>query len=340
MSAPAETVRRTAIGQDGESPASTILTTERKLVAILSADVKGYSRLMGEDELATVRILAAYRDELMTTLVRQHGGDVVGAPGDNLLALFTSVVAAVQCAVEIQHALRVKNVELPASRRMEFRIGINLGDVLIQGAQIHGDGINIAARLEGLAEGGGICISAAVYEQIKHKVALRVEDLGEHTLKNIVEPVRVYRVRMEPEAEGELSRGLQEQLLFFSPFHLDVVNACLWRGKRRVSLTPKDFAVLHYLAVHPQQLVTHEELLKAVWSDVKVSPGVLKVCLRRIRQALGDSPTKPHFIETKHRQGYRFIAPLSTSPQPVSSSKFQVPGLESEPVPSPQFRGP
>src|SRR4029434_5644626 len=151
---------------------------ERKLAAIFSADVKGYSRLMGEDELATIRTLTTYRDELMTSLIQQHGGSAVGSQGDNLLALFTSVVEAVQCAVEIQHALRVKNVELPAFRRMEFRIGINLGDVVIQGAQVHGEGINIAARLEGLAEAGAICISGTVYEQIKHKLALRVEDLG------------------------------------------------------------------------------------------------------------------------------------------------------------------
>src|SRR5207253_10401457 len=130
MSAPLTTVRPTGIWQDKESPARMTLAMERKLVAILSADVKGYSRLMGEDELATVRTLAAYRDELMSTLVQQHGGNVVGASGDNLLALFTSVVEAVQCAVDIQYALRGKNAELPASRRMEFRIGINLGDVL------------------------------------------------------------------------------------------------------------------------------------------------------------------------------------------------------------------
>src|SRR5262249_39479757 len=146
--------------------------------------------------------------------------------GDSLLALFTSVVAAVQCAVEIQHALRVKNVELPAFRRMEFRIGINLGDVVIQGAQVHGEGINIAARLEGLAEAGAICISETVYEQIKHKLALRVENLNEHTLKNIAKPVRMYRVQMKPVAAGKTSRDQQAPLLFFPPFQLDVGNAC------------------------------------------------------------------------------------------------------------------
>ncbi len=324
MSTPSETARPTAIGREKENPAGTIPSMERKLAAILSADVKGYSRLMGEDELATIRTLTAYRDELMTTLIQQHGGEVVGSQGDNLLALFTSVVEAVRCAVEIQHALKVKNAELPASRRIEFRIGINLGDVLIQGAQIHGEGINIAARLEGLAEAGGICISGAVYDQITNKLALRYEYLGEQTVKNIVQPIRVYRVQMEPQAEAETSRGQHEPPLFFPPFHLDVINACLWRGKKRIPLTPKDFAVLHYLATRPDRLVTHDELFKAVWPDTVVSRGVVKVCLYRIRQVLGDTTKTPQFIKNVPRRGYQFIAVVSSSQQPAASGQEEV----------------
>lgn len=127
---------------------------ERKLTAILSADVKGYSRLMGEDEVATIRALTAYRD-LMATLIQQHRGRVVDTPGDNLLAEFTSVVDAVQCAVEIQRELKTRNAELPNHRKMEFCIGVNLGDVVVERERIYGDGVNIAARVEGLAEGGG-----------------------------------------------------------------------------------------------------------------------------------------------------------------------------------------
>jgi adenylate cyclase len=172
---------------------------KRKLTAILSADVEGYSRLMGEDEDATIRTLTAYR-ELMTTLIHKHRGRVVDSPGDNLLAEFGSVVDAVRCAVEIQEELRVRNAELPENRRMEFRIGINLGDVVEEGDRIYGDGVNITARVEGLAEGGGICISGTVYDSIKNKLSLSYESLGEHTVKNITEPVRVYRMRVEPEA--------------------------------------------------------------------------------------------------------------------------------------------
>ena len=178
-------------------------TFKRKLTAIFSADVKGYSRLMREDEVATVDTLRAYR-KAMSALIQKHRGRVVDTPGDNLLAEFSSVVDAVECSAEIQKDLEAKNAELPERRRMEFRIGINLGDVIEDGERIYGDGVNIAARVEGLADGGGICISGIAYESVKNKVALGYEYLGEHTVKNIAEPVRVYRVLMEPEAAGKV----------------------------------------------------------------------------------------------------------------------------------------
>ncbi|HEX9869172.1 MAG TPA: tetratricopeptide repeat protein [Candidatus Tectomicrobia bacterium] len=167
---------------------------ERKLAAIFSTDVAGYSRLMGDDEEATIRTLTASR-EVISTLIQHHRGRVVDAPGDNLLAEFASVVDAVRCAVEIQHALTEKNAELSPQRQMQFRIGINLGDVIVEGERLYGDGVNIAARLESLAEPGGICISGTVYDQVKNKVALDYEYLGEREVKNIAEPVRVYRVQ-------------------------------------------------------------------------------------------------------------------------------------------------
>src|SRR5229473_8386002 len=146
-----------------------MVTMERKLTAIFSADVKGYSRLMGEDEVATIRTLTAYR-EVMATLIQQHRGRVVDSPGDNLLAEFASAVDAVRCAVEVQHELKVRNAELPDQCKMEFRIGLNVGDVIVEGERIYGDGVNIAARLEGLAEPGGLCISGVVYDQVENKL--------------------------------------------------------------------------------------------------------------------------------------------------------------------------
>ena len=142
---------------------------KRKLTVILSADVEGYSRLMGEDEEATVRTITAYR-EVMTTLIQQHSGKVLDSPGDNLLAEFASVVDAVQCAVAVQKEISARNTELPENRKMQFRIGINLGDVIQEGDRIYGDGVNIAARLEGLAEPGGICISKTAFVHIESKL--------------------------------------------------------------------------------------------------------------------------------------------------------------------------
>jgi class 3 adenylate cyclase len=169
---------------------------ERKLAAIFSADVQGYSRLMGEDEGATIRTLTTYR-EVMTTLIQQHRGRVVDSPGDNLLAEFASAVDAVQGALAIQRELRVRNAELPDHRKMEYRIGINVGDVVVEGERIYGDGVNIAARLESLAEGGGLCLSGTVYDQIANKLALTYAYLGEQMVRNIKTPVRVYRVKTE-----------------------------------------------------------------------------------------------------------------------------------------------
>jgi TolB-like protein/class 3 adenylate cyclase/tetratricopeptide (TPR) repeat protein len=169
---------------------------KRKLTAILSADVKGYSRLMGEDEEWTVRTLDTFKG-VMKTIIPQHRGRVVDSTGDNLLAEFASVVDAVQASVEIQQVLRAKNSLLPENRRMEFRIGINLGDVIEEGERIFGDGVNIAARLEGMAEAGGICISGSAFEQIENKLPLHYDYLGEHEVKNINRPVRVYRALMD-----------------------------------------------------------------------------------------------------------------------------------------------
>jgi len=172
---------------------------KRKLTAILSADVEGYSRLMGEDEEATVRTLTAYRG-VLSTLIHQHNGKVLDSPGDNLLAEFVSVVNAVQCAVVVQKEIKARNDELPQNRKMQFRIGINLGDVIQKEDRIYGDGVNIAARLESLSDGGGICISGTAFEHVENKLDLKFKDLGEHKVKNIVRPLRAYKVIMTDES--------------------------------------------------------------------------------------------------------------------------------------------
>jgi adenylate cyclase len=176
---------------------------KRKLSGILSADAVGYSHLMEEDEASTILTLADSK-ELMANLIEQYRGRVVDAPGDNLLAEFGSVVDATECAVKIQQELKLKNSKLPGNRRMQFRIGVNLGDVVEEAGRIYGDGVNIAARLEGLAKPGGICISRTAYDHVKNKLEFGYEYLGEHSVKNIAEPVRVYRVLTEPEAAGKV----------------------------------------------------------------------------------------------------------------------------------------
>ena len=181
----------------------TVERAKRKLSAILSADARGYSRLMREDELATVRMLEAYRN-IITTVIQRYRGRVVDTPGDNLLAEFASVVDAVESAVEIQEKLKARNDELSENRRMPFRIGINLGDVIEEGERIYGDGVNIAARVEGLAEAGGICVSGTVFEHVKDKLRFGYEYLGEQQVKNIPEPVKVYKVHREPDKVGKV----------------------------------------------------------------------------------------------------------------------------------------
>jgi adenylate cyclase len=170
---------------------------KRKLTAILSADAVGYSRLMGEDEAATVRTLETYK-RVVSDLIQQHRGRVVDSPGDNILAEFASVVDAVQCAVAVQKEIQARNLELPETRRMQFRIGINLGDVIEEEDRIYGDGVNIAARLESLAEPGGICVSKTAFDHIETKLPLGYEYLGEQTVKNIAKPVPAYKVQMDP----------------------------------------------------------------------------------------------------------------------------------------------
>ena len=177
--------------------------TQRKLTAILSADVKGYSKLMGDDDEATVNTITAYR-KVITELIQNHQGRVVDTPGDNILAEFSGALNAVNSAIEIQKKLETENGKLPANRRMDFRIGINLGDVLHKEDRIYGDGVNVAARIESLADPGGVCISRGVFDQVKKKVRQGFEYMGEHTVKNISEPVRIYRILFRPEFEGKV----------------------------------------------------------------------------------------------------------------------------------------
>ena len=185
-------------------PVDTALA-KRKLAAVLCADVEGYSRLMGADEAGTHATLTAYR-VVIAESIAEHGGRIVGTAGDSVMADFPSVVEALRAAVEIQKEFAERNAELPAERRLRFRIGINLGDVIVDGEDIFGDGVNVAARVQALAEPGGIAISGAVYDQVRNKLDLGFRDRGAHRVKNIAEPVRVYGVLPESRAMRRLTR--------------------------------------------------------------------------------------------------------------------------------------
>jgi adenylate cyclase len=228
---------------------------KRKLTAILSADVKGYSRLMGEDEEATVRTITTYR-EVVTEVVQKHRGRVVDSPGDNILAEFASVVDAVRGAVEIQEELKVRNAELPENRRMEFRIGVNLGDVIHEEERIYGDGVNVAARVESLADAGGICISRSAFDQVKNKLTLGYENLGEYSVKNIAEPVRIYKVLMDPEAAGKVigekriepKRGQRVAFAVVIALFLVLGGVTLWKSYIRTAAPPVEVASVEKMA--------------------------------------------------------------------------------------------
>jgi adenylate cyclase len=184
---------------------STALATkrvERRLAAILAADVAGYSRLMGEDEEGTLAALKALRRELIDPMIAEHRGRIVKNTGDGMLVEFPSVVDAVRCAAEIQRGMTERNADIPGDKRISFRIGVNLGDVIVEAEDIFGDGVNIAARLEALAEPGGICISRTVRDHIGERLPYPFEDIGEQSVKNIARPVHVYRIRLDPEAKA------------------------------------------------------------------------------------------------------------------------------------------
>src|SRR5262252_2387079 len=169
---------------------------QRRLAAILAADVAGYSRLMGADEEGTLARLKSHRKDLLDPKIAEHRGRIVKTTGDGLLAEFASVVDALRCAIEVQRGMAARNSSVPPEQRIEFRLGLNVGDIVIEAGDIYGDGVNVAARLEALAEPGGICVSSRVQEDARGKLDLAFDDLGEQRLKNIAWPVRVYRVRL------------------------------------------------------------------------------------------------------------------------------------------------
>ena len=242
---------------------------KRRLTAILAADAVGYSRQMSENEEATLQVLAGQR-AIIDRLIVAHEGRIFGTAGDSVLAEFPSSVEAVRCAVEIQEALQTRNESAPESQRLEFRIGVNLGDVMVDGADILGDGVNVAARLESIAEPGGVCISSSVYDQILGKLSLGFVDLGEKSLKNIPRPIRVYRFDRSGEKLGTDRHAPPTRKLWLGiggVVLLVVFAAGAWQAglfKRRAAPVspPPPLLAERAPSVHPPGVVSEETKLK------------------------------------------------------------------------------
>src|SRR5580704_7598584 len=222
-------------GPSSSSSQSGSQMIERKLATILSADVAEFSRLMGEDEEQTLRTFRGHK-KVFESLVEMHRGRIFNTAGDAILAEFSSAVEAVRCATDVQSALRTRNDKLPPSRQVRFRIGINLGDVMVQGADLLGDGVNVAARLQGAAEPGGICISGSVYDQVLNKLSLSFKPLGELNYKNLPQPVRTFAIAKvaglgvlpSPARRRQLANGWRPRPFVLAALILITVGGVSW----------------------------------------------------------------------------------------------------------------
>src|SRR5215469_12527348 len=193
------------------------ISSVRRLAAVLAADVAGYSRLMGRNEEGTLGQLMAHRRALVDPKIVEHHGRIVKTTGDGILAEFASVVDAVRCAVEMQRGMEERNASIPIDERLEFRVGINLSDVISEGDDIYGNGVNVAARVEALANAGGVLVSNTVYDHVRDRLPFVFEDLGEQRVKNIARPVRVYRIRFTESVTKAALRAPEKPLLVVSP---------------------------------------------------------------------------------------------------------------------------
>ena len=288
----------------------------RKLAAILFADVVGSSRLVGADEERTLARFRALRSDLIDPTIAVHRGRVVKRTGDGAIVEFRSVVDAVNCAIEVQRAMVERNAGLPSERRIEFRIGIHLGDVVEESdGDLRGDGMNIAARLEGICKPGGVCLSGAAYEHVRDRVKETFVDLGEKQLKNIARPVRAYEVA--------LNRHARASEFTFGSFRLFPDQHLLLDGETPVRLGSRAREILLALVERPRVLVTKNELLARVWPRRVVDESNVKFQVSLLRKALRDGQRGNRFITNVPGRGYCFVAPVETSdrklPSPVQA---------------------
>lgn len=291
---------------------------ERKLTTITAMDVVGYSRLMEMDEQGTLARLKDIRTRFIDPAIAGHSGRIFKLMGDGALAEFSSVVGAVQSAVEIQKQLGNHNRSLAGRDAMQIRIGIHLGDVIVEGDDIYGDGVNVASRLEGMATPGGIVLSKQVHDHIGANVPVRFVPLGEQFVKNISRPIHAFRVDLGVDQDAS-------DLIRFRDYEIDLAHFELRQAGERVPVEPQVFDLLVFLARNAQRTVTREEIFSAIWGNRIVSDAALSSQIKAARRAVGDDGTVQHTIATAHGRGFRFVAEVigQTASGTDADSKMQ-----------------
>lgn len=292
---------------------------KRKLTTIVAMDVVGYSRLMEADEAGTLDRLKEIRATVINPAVDKYAGRTVKLMGDGALLEFPTVVGALQCAVEIQRKLGGRNARMAEKQQLQIRIGIHVGDVIVEGDDIYGDGVNVAARLESIAPPGGIVLSKQVHDHIGTNVPVNFTSLGEQSVKNISRPVEAYSVDISPETAGP-------QVLSFEEFELDTSLFELRRAGERVPLEPQAFDLLLFLARNHERTVTRDEIFEAIWGSRIVSDAALSGQIKAARRALGDDGTSQRIISTVHGRGFRFVLPVRQV-EPKTAEAHQKPAL-------------
>ncbi|HEY8752011.1 MAG TPA: winged helix-turn-helix domain-containing protein, partial [Tepidisphaeraceae bacterium] len=276
---------------------------ERKLTTIIAMDVVGYSRLMEIDEQGTFDRLKDARLNIIDPSIARHSGRTVKLMGDGALAEFPSVVGALQCAVEIQRQFASRHDIADGMQRLQFRIGLHLGDVIVEGDDIYGDGVNVASRLESISQPGGIVLSKQVHDHIGANVPVRFISLGEQTVKNISRPIQAYRVDFGADA-------VPAHVIRFRNFELDTAHFELREAGERIAVEPQVFDLLVFLARNANRTVTREEIFAAIWGKRIVSDSALSSQIKAARRAVGDDGVSQHTIATLHGRGFRFVAAI------------------------------
>jgi len=286
---------------------------ERKLTTIVAMDVVGYSRLMERDETGTLDRLKDIRSSIVDPGIDRHCGRTVKLMGDGALVEFSSVVGALQCAVDIQRELAARNASLSEKHKLYLRIGIHLGDIIVEGDDIYGDGVNVAARLEGIAQPGGVVLSQQVYDHIGANIPMQFISLGEQSVKNISRRIQAYRVDFASETAAS-------NVIRFDEFELDTALFELRKSGERIPVEPQVFDLLVFLARNNERTVTKEEIFAAIWGDRIVSDAALSSQIKAARRALGDDGASQRMISTVHGRGFRFVIPVENA-APIPTEK-------------------